>query len=99
MSYKNGIVIYIYIYSHSFVFLLFCVCSPVAALRAEQSTLLNMIAGLDKPDIGELVVGETVDVMYVDQNREGLDDPNMSVFDAITDGAEEIQLGPRSINR
>lgn len=64
-----------------------------------QSTLLNMIAGLDTPDMGELKVGETVEVMYVDQNREGLDDPGLSVFDAITDGADEIELGPRSINR
>lgn len=64
-----------------------------------QSTLLNMIAGLDSPDMGELVVGETVDVMYVDQNREGLDDPELSVFEAVTNGAEEINLGPRTINR
>lgn len=49
--------------------------------------------------MGKLVVGETVDVMYVDQNREGLDDPEMSVFDAVTDGADEITLGPRTINR
>ena len=58
-----------------------------------------MIAGLDSPDMGELVVGETVDVMYVDQNREGLDDPELSVFEAVTEGAEEINLGPRTINR
>lgn len=57
-----------------------------------------MIAGLDTPDMGELVVGETVDVMYVDQNREGLDDPELSVFQAVTDGADEITLGPRAIN-
>lgn len=64
-----------------------------------QSTLLNMIAGLDTPDMGELEVGETVKVMYVDQNREGLDDPELSVYDAVTDGSEEIELGPRTINR
>lgn len=58
-----------------------------------------MIAGLDSPDMGELVVGETVKCMYVDQNREGLDNPELSVYDAVTDGAEEIQLGPRTINR
>lgn len=58
-----------------------------------------MIAGLDSPSIGELKVGSTVEVMYVDQNREGLDDPELSVYDAVTDGAEEIELGPRSINR
>lgn len=58
-----------------------------------------MIAGLDTPDMGSLVVGETVDVMYVDQNREGLDNPELSVYDAVTEGAEEINLGPRTINR
>lgn len=77
-------------------------CPPVNLIPCPhllQSTLLNMIAGLDSPDMGELVVGETVDVMYVDQNREGLDDPELSVFEAVTEGAEEINLGPRTINR
>lgn len=69
----------------------------IGANGAGKSTLLNMIAGLDTPDMGELKVGETVKVMYVDQNREGLDDPDLSVYDAVTDGAEEIELGPRSI--
>ncbi|CAM9185327.1 unnamed protein product, partial [Hapterophycus canaliculatus] len=70
----------------------------IGANGAGKSTLLNMIAGLDTPDMGSLTVGETVDVMYVDQNREGLDDPELSVFDAVTDGADEINLGPRTIN-
>lgn len=35
--------------------------------------------------------------MYVDQNREGLDDPNLTVFQAITDGADEIDLGKRKV--
>ncbi|CBJ27386.1 ABC transporter ATP-binding protein [Ectocarpus siliculosus] len=70
----------------------------IGANGVGKSTLLNMIAGLDTPDMGKLVVGETVDVMYVDQNREGLDDPELSVFDAVTDGADEITLGPRTIN-
>eukprot|EP00903_Cladosiphon_okamuranus_P008494 g8161.t1 len=74
------------------------VVGVIGANGAGKSTLLNMIAGLDTPDMGSLVVGETVDVMYVDQNREGLDDPELSVYDAVTDGAEEITLGPRTIN-
>ena len=90
-----------------FFFFLFLLSMPVSQSGtltpcppySPQSTLLNMIAGLDSPDMGELVVGETVDVMYVDQNREGLDDPELSVFEAVTDGAEEINLGPRTINR
>eukprot|EP00752_Nemacystus_decipiens_P015197 g13532.t1 len=74
------------------------VVGVIGANGAGKSTLLNMIAGLDTPDMGSLVVGETVDVMYVDQNREGLDDPELSVFDAVSDGADEINLGPRTIN-
>lgn len=74
-------------------------CKNVIKTTPTQSTLLNMIAGLDTPDMGSLVVGETVDVMYVDQNREGLDNPELSVYDAVTEGAEEINLGPRTINR
>jgi hypothetical protein len=35
--------------------------------------------------------------MYVDQNREGLDDPELTVFNAITDGADEIDLGGRKV--
>lgn len=58
-----------------------------------------MIAGLDTPDMGTLTVGETVDVMYVDQNREGLDDPELSVFDVVAEGADEIDLGPRTVKR
>ncbi|CAM9243708.1 unnamed protein product [Discosporangium mesarthrocarpum] len=70
----------------------------IGANGVGKSTLLNMIAGLDTPNMGELVVGSTVQVMYVDQKREGLDDPDLSVFDAVTDGAEEIVLGSRSVN-
>jgi sulfate-transporting ATPase len=36
--------------------------------------------------------------MFVDQMREGLDDPSLSVFQAITDGADEIALGQRTVN-
>ncbi|KAG5180573.1 ABC transporter ATP-binding protein [Tribonema minus] len=63
-----------------------------------KSTLLKMIAGQLQPDEGTLTVGESVQCMYVDQNREGLDDPNLTVFQAITDGADEIDLGTRKVN-
>ena len=62
-----------------------------------KSTLLKMIVGEFQPDEGSLTVGETVKVMYVDQNRAGLDDENLTVYQAITDGADEIDLGKRKV--
>jgi len=65
---------------------------------AGKSTIMKMIAGLDKPDNGSLRVGETVKIMYVDQNRETLDDDERTVFDEIARGRDEIDLGGRSVN-
>jgi len=70
----------------------------IGANGVGKSTLLKMIAGLETADQGTLSVGPTVQVMYVDQNREGLHNPAMTVFDAITDGAQEITLGKRTMN-
>jgi sulfate-transporting ATPase len=57
-----------------------------------KTTFLHLVTGQDKPDAGEVVVGETVDLCHVDQEREGLD-PKKSVFVEITDGNDEIMLG------
>jgi ATP-binding cassette ChvD family protein len=64
---------------------------------AGKTTLFKMIAGEDKPDGGELIIGQTVKMMYVSQSRESLNDKN-TVFQEITGGAEVIELGPKKMN-
>ncbi len=56
-----------------------------------------MITGQEKPDSGELKVGETVQISYVDQSRESLD-ANKSVFQEISGGEETIELGKREVS-
>ena len=56
-----------------------------------------MITGIDEPDKGEVVVGETVKLMYVDQSRDSLND-DKTVFEELSGGAEEISLGSRTVN-
>ena len=64
---------------------------------AGKTTLFRMIVGQDKPDKGELTVGATVKLAYVDQSRESLD-PNKTVWQEISDGNEQLQLGERVVN-
>ncbi len=59
---------------------------------AGKSTLFRMISGAEKPDSGEVVIGETVKVAYVEQGRENLDN-NASVWEAISGGAETLKIG------
>ncbi len=59
---------------------------------AGKSTLFKMIAGIEQPDQGSISVGETVQLAYVDQRRDSLDD-SRQVWDEISDGAEEIVVG------
>ena len=61
---------------------------------AGKSTLFRMIAGQDAPDSGELRLGDTVEVSYVDQSREGLD-PTKTVWEEASGGLDLIQLGGR----
>jgi len=63
---------------------------------AGKTTLFRMITGQEKPDAGTLRLGDTVQVGYVDQSRDALD-PNKTVFEEITDGNEEIELGKRKV--
>lgn len=63
---------------------------------AGKSTLLKILQGLEKPDGGELRVGETVKMICVGQGREGLSD-DRSVFTEITDNDNEIELGTTSV--
>ena len=64
---------------------------------AGKTTLFRMIMGLETPDKGEFKVGETVKVAYVDQQHQDID-PNKTVWETISDGLEEIELGGRRLN-
>ncbi|MFA7430640.1 MAG: energy-dependent translational throttle protein EttA, partial [Rhodospirillaceae bacterium] len=63
---------------------------------AGKTTLFKMITGIEKPDEGTIRVGETVKLGYIDQTRESLD-PNRTVWEEISDGHEEIDVGKRKI--
>ncbi len=63
---------------------------------AGKTTLFRMITGEEAPDAGEFVVGETVKIGYVDQSRDALDDKK-TVWEAISDGNDEIELGKRTM--
>ncbi|MED5226956.1 MAG: energy-dependent translational throttle protein EttA [Pseudomonadota bacterium] len=63
---------------------------------AGKTTLFRMITGQDSPDGGSINVGETVKLGYVDQSRDDLN-PNSTVWEEISDGLEEIELGKRKM--
>ena len=63
---------------------------------AGKTTLFRMITGQEKPDAGTLKIGDTVQVGYVDQSREALD-ANKSVWEEISGGHDEIELGKRKV--
>ncbi len=64
---------------------------------AGKTTLFRMIVGQEKPDGGTLEVGASVKLGYVDQSREVLD-PKQTVWEAISEGNEQITLGGRQVN-
>jgi ATP-binding cassette ChvD family protein len=57
-----------------------------------KSTLFKTIVGLEKADGGELKIGETVKISYVDQARGGID-PNKSLWEVVSDGLDYMQVG------
>ena len=59
---------------------------------AGKSTLLRMISGLENPDSGEIILGETVKIAYVEQSREELDG-SKNVWEAISDGLDILKIG------
>jgi energy-dependent translational throttle protein EttA len=63
---------------------------------AGKTTLLRMIVGQEKPDSGDIRIGETVKLGYADQNRSL--DPEKTVYEEITGGAEQLELGSRKVN-
>jgi sulfate-transporting ATPase len=68
----------------------------IGANGAGKTTLFRMITGQEKPDEGTLKIGETVQIGYVDQSREALD-PDKTVWEEITGGNDEIELGKKKI--
>jgi ATP-binding cassette ChvD family protein len=64
---------------------------------AGKSTLFKMITGQEKPDSGTIRVGDSVRLAYVDQERERLD-PEKSVWEMVSGGAEMLNIGGREIN-
>ncbi len=69
----------------------------VGANGMGKTTIMKMIAGEVEPDAGSVVVGETVEAVYIDQAREDLD-PDKTVFEEISGGAEWIPFGSRTIH-
>ena len=59
---------------------------------AGKTTLFRMITGQEKPDSGEIRIGESVDLGYVDQSRDELN-PDKTVWEEISDGLDMIKLG------
>ena len=59
---------------------------------AGKTTLFKMILGLEKPDSGNIKVGETVSISYVDQSRAGID-PKKSLWEVVSDGLDFIKVG------
>lgn len=57
-----------------------------------KSTLFKTIVGLEPLDSGELKIGDSVKISYVDQGREGID-PNKSLWEVVSDGLDVIQVG------
>src|ERR1044071_3404934 len=64
---------------------------------AGKTTLFRLITGRERADAGELVVGSTVEIAYVDQSRDALE-PGATVYEEISAGADELQFGRRTVN-
>jgi sulfate-transporting ATPase len=62
---------------------------------AGKTTTFKLLTGQEQPDAGTLRLGETVQVGYVDQSREL--DPNKSVFDEVTGGLDELEMGKKKV--
>ena len=64
---------------------------------AGKTTLFRMLTGQEQPDSGTIRIGETVRLAYVDQSRDSLD-PNKTVWEEISGGADVIKLGKHEVN-
>ena len=64
---------------------------------AGKTTLLRLISGEDDPDSGAVEIGDTVELAYVEQSRDVLDSDS-TVWEAISGGEEQLELGRRTVN-
>jgi ATP-binding cassette ChvD family protein len=64
---------------------------------AGKTTMFKLITGAEKPDGGDIVIGKTVELSYVDQDRDVLDDER-TVYEEITGGVDNLQIGKREIH-
>lgn len=64
---------------------------------AGKTTLFKMITGSEKPDSGNIKIGSTVKLSYVDQSRDSLD-PEKSIWELISGGEDTVMLGNRQVN-
>jgi ATP-binding cassette ChvD family protein len=69
----------------------------IGANGAGKTTLFRMIVGEEKPDAGQIKLGETVDLAYVDQSRDALA-PEKTVWEEISEGYDNIKVGDRELN-
>ncbi|MBU6169099.1 MAG: energy-dependent translational throttle protein EttA [Bacteroidetes bacterium] len=63
-----------------------------------KSTLFKMIMGVEKPDSGEIIIGETVQTSYVDQSHQELQDAQKTVYEVVSQGNDLITIGKASVN-
>jgi ATP-binding cassette ChvD family protein len=64
---------------------------------AGKTTLFEMITGQEKPDAGNIRIGDTVKLAYVDQSRDALD-PDKTIWEMISDGQDIVAIGTRQVN-
>ena len=69
----------------------------IGANGAGKTTLFKMITGNEKPDEGDITIGQTVELSYVDQDRDVLDD-DKTVYEEITGGVDNLMIGKREIH-
>ena len=62
-----------------------------------KSTLFKIITGREKPDAGEVIIGDSVQMSYVDQSHEALL-PNKTIYEIVSEGNDIIQVGNTSVN-
>ena len=69
----------------------------VGANGAGKTTLFRLLTGDETPDKGEIVIGSSVDLGYVDQSRAALD-PSNTVYEEITGGTDNLMIGGREVH-